>query len=87
MIYDSIDDYVLNVDAFGVQGWTVTITKWYEDCDCDEEYEVLYDRNVIADSLYEAVTDALCEVGVDFEVADAMATEWEIFAPEDEDDE
>jgi hypothetical protein len=86
MVYDSIDDYVLNVDAFGVQGWTVTITKWYEDCDCDEEYEVLYDRNVIADSLYEAVTDALCEIGVDFELADSMATEWGILAPEEDEE-
>ena len=86
MIYEPIDDYVLAVDTFGVQGWTVTITKWYEDCDCDEEYEILYDRNVIADSLYEAVTDALCEVGVDFEVADSMATEWGIFAPEEDEE-
>lgn len=86
MIYEMIDDYVLGVDNFGVQGWTVTITKWYEDCDCDEEYEVLYDRNVIADSLYEAVTDALCEIGVDFELADSMATEWGILAPEEDEE-
>jgi hypothetical protein len=87
MLYEPIDDYVLNVDAFGVQGWSVTITKWHPDCDCDDDYEVLYDRNVIADSLYEAVTDALCEVGVDFEVADVMAAEWDIFPPDDEEDE
>lgn len=86
MIYEPIDDYILTVDNFGVQGWSITITKLYEDCDCDEEYEVLYDRNVIADSLYEAVTDALCYVGVDFEIADAMANEWKIFTPEKDDD-
>lgn len=84
-MYEPIDDYVLGVDSFGVQGWTVTISKWFED---ESDYEVLYDRNVIADSLYEAVTGGLCDVGVDFEVADVMAAEWDIYPPEeDEEDE
>lgn len=84
-MYETINDYGLVVEPFGVEGWRVTIGKWYE-VDYDSDYDILYDRNVIADSLYEAVTGALCEIGVDFEVADVMAAEWDIFPPEDEED-
>lgn len=78
MVTYDIGDWIIRIQAFLVDGWRITIDKWYEEC---EDYETLYDRRVIADSVYEALTGALCEIGEDFEVADAICAQCGIEDP------
>jgi hypothetical protein len=51
-----------------------------------EDFIIKYEQFVIADSWYEAITDALVQSGFDWETADYQANKWGITPPNDEDD-
>lgn len=71
----------VHVYGYPVDGVQVNVSTWDGD-----DYVTVYDTRVIADSLYEAVTGALCAAGVEWEQADYLVTSWGILAPVDEEE-
>lgn len=51
-----------------------------------EDFEIRYESLVIADSWYEAITDALVESGWGWDTADFQVTQWGITPPTDEEE-
>jgi hypothetical protein len=82
-IYKTSNDRLqVAVHYYLTDGVQITISEWD-----GEDFITLYDRRVIADSLYEAVTGALMESrDMEWEDADWQCTLWDIY-PSDEDEE
>jgi hypothetical protein len=81
MIYSTKDDsWQVSIDP-RVEGLGVQVSFWNGD-----DFDIYYEKFVIAESWYEAITDALCESGWDWDTADYQATEWGITPPNDEED-
>lgn len=80
-IYTARDDrYQVAVDS-RLQGWQVQVSFWN-----GEDFEIRQDGYIIADSLYEAVSDSLVQAGLDWELADSYANDWGITAPDSDED-
>ena len=62
------------------QGLDVQVSFWD-----GEDFIVKYEKFVIAESWYEAITGALVESGFDWEAADHQVNEWGITPPNEED--
>lgn len=77
-IYNTKDDiWQVSVES-RLQGWQICVSRWTGD-----DFETFSDCYAIAESLHEAITDALTETGFwDWDSADYQAEQWGIFAPE-----
>lgn len=71
----------VNVHHYPVDGSQITVYKWVKD-----DWREVVDSRFIADSFWEAMCSALCEAGYDFEYADALCADWNIFEPEYEEE-
>jgi hypothetical protein len=63
------------------QGLETQVSFWN-----GEDFIVKYDKFVIAESWYEAITGALIESGWNWETADYQVNEWGISPPDNEED-
>ena len=61
------------------QGLEVQVSFWD-----GEDFQVKYEQFVIAESWYEAITDALVQSGFDWDTADYQVNKWGITPPNDE---
>lgn len=79
-IYKTKDDiWQVSVES-RLQGSQVQVSFWNSE---ESDFAVLYDCYVIAESLYEAITNALIETGFwDWDSADNQAEQWGISAPD-----
>lgn len=68
----------------GHGGLHVAVDCWDED---RERWITGYDKLVFADSYFEAITDALCVTGFDWDTAFAIATDFGIELPADDEEE
>jgi hypothetical protein len=77
MIYKTKDDtYQVSVNP-RPNGLEVQVSFWD-----GEDFIIKYEEFVIAESWYEAITDALVESGFDWETADRQANQWGITLPD-----
>jgi hypothetical protein len=79
-IYNTKDDAWQVVVDNRLQGHQITVSFWNGD-----DFETRYDAYVIADSLYEGITDALQIAGMDWDTAEFQVNEWGITRPDDGD--
>jgi hypothetical protein len=63
------------------QGLEIQVSFWDGD-----NFQIRYEQFTIAESWYEAITDALVQSGFDWEAADNQANKWGITPPNDEED-
>lgn len=52
-----------------------------------EDFQIRYEEFVIAESWFEAITDALVESGFDWDAAEQQVNQWGITLPDDEEEE
>jgi hypothetical protein len=79
MIYSTkSDDWQVSVNP-RPQGLDVQVSFWDGD-----NFQVRYEKFVIAESWYEAITDALTQSGWGWDTADYQVSQWGIFPPNDE---
>lgn len=77
------DELQVAIHHYPVDGFQCTISRWDGDT-----FITLYDKRVIADSLWEGVGSALTRaLAIEWDEADAMMADWDIFAPDEEGDE
>ena len=81
MIYTTENsDWQVSIDPRPIQGLGVQVSFWDGD-----DFQVRYEQFVIADSWYEAITDALVQSGYgDWETADYQVSQCGIFPPDDQ---
>lgn len=63
----------LGCDRMGRDGLAITISK---QLDGEQNYKVLFDREVYAESEHAALTSAFCEIGWSYDDANIQANEW-----------
>lgn len=63
------------------QGLDVQVSFWD-----GEDFQIRYEKLVIAESWFEAMTGALVESGFNWEAAKQQVNEWGITPPEEEED-
>jgi hypothetical protein len=81
MIYKTKDDtYQVSVNPCP-NGLEVQVSFWD-----GEDFIIKYEEFVIAESWYEAITDALVESGFDWEAAEQQVNDWGITPPNDEEE-
>jgi hypothetical protein len=82
MIYSTKDDnWQVSIDT-RPNGLDVQVSYWD-----GEDFITRYDKFVIAESRFEAITDALLEAGFgEWASVEDQATEWGIIPPNDEED-
>ena len=81
MIYSTkTNDWQVTMDA-RPNGLNVQVSYWD-----GEDFQVRYESFVIAESWYEAITDALVESGWGWDTADWQVAQWGITAPDDDEE-
>jgi hypothetical protein len=81
MIYSTPkNEWQVSVDT-RPNGLDVQVSYWD-----GEDFQVRYEMFVIAESLYEAITDALVESGWGWDTADYQVTQWGITPPNDDEE-
>jgi len=81
MIYKTKNDtYQVSVNP-RPNGLEVQVSFWD-----GEDFIIKYEEFVIAESWFEAITDALVQSGFDWDAAERQVNEWEITMPDDEED-
>lgn len=77
------DELQVAIHHYPVDGFQCTVSRWDGD-----DFIVLYDSRMIADSVWEGIGSALTRaLGIEWDEADSMMAEWGIFAPDEEGDE
>lgn len=75
------DNLQVSIHYYPTDGVQVTVSIWN-----GNDFVTKFDKRVIADSLWEAVGDALTQgLDVEWDKVEGYLTEWEITPPEDED--
>lgn len=76
------DTLQVTVQQYFVDGVQVTVSIWD-----GEDFVTKFDKRVIADSLWEAMGTAMVQgLDIEWEQADAQLADWDIFPPEDDDE-
>jgi hypothetical protein len=76
------DNLQVAVHYYPVDGFQCTISIWD-----GENFVTLYDKRVIADSVWEGIGSALTRsLEIDWDQADTYLADWGIFCPDDEED-
>lgn len=81
MTYTTEDSlWLVSLDP-GSQTLGVQVSFWDGD-----DFQIRYDKRVIADSWHEAITGALVDSGFEWEAADYQVSSWGITPPDDEEE-
>ena len=81
-MYKINDNKVVYIHHYPVDGFQCEIHKWNFDT---RDFDVIYDKRVIADSLWEGIGGALTEAfGWEWDTADYYLSKWGIFMPDDD---